>query len=158
VADSAEQSTASTPTKLGSGPSQEVAVGSGAAPSSGPDEVARVLARLRALVVPDDIDGNLTTFEPDRTMLAAASLLERLTADLAAMTAKRDAAYAAGRAAGMDECAKVCRALGDKIVKRLEGLSEDMGDYSKARAWDYMQCAIAIRALVEGNAPPEGRG
>jgi len=68
------------------------------------------------------------------------------------------AADAAGRAAAFEEAAVVCRALGDKIVKRLEGLSEDMGDYSKARAWDYMQCAIAIRALVEGNAPPEGRG
>ena len=90
VADSPEQSTASTPTKLGSGPSLEGAVGSDATTSSATDEVARVLARLRELAVPDDIDGTLTTFEPDRTMLAAASLLERLAAELAAMTLDRD--------------------------------------------------------------------
>jgi len=46
-------------------------------------------------------------------------------------------AYAAGRAAGMEEAAKVCESMTKDIVCPEE-------------------CAAAIRALAEGKAPPEG--
>jgi len=47
-------------------------------------------------------------------------------------------AYVAGRAAGLEEAAKVCESMTKDIVCPEE-------------------CAAAIRALAEGKAPPEGR-
>jgi len=99
VADSPEQSSASTPTKLGSGPSQEGAVGSDATTSSGPDEVAALrwvsdaYAESAKALAGTHWDGC-----EDAHYLCMigkqAALIERLAADLATMTAERDDAFA----------------------------------------------------------------
>jgi len=88
VADNPEQSSASTPTKLGSGPSPEGAVGSDAATSSGPDEVAAgvafsveyMLETLRGYNPPDRVLDHQRSISTH--IHQAAALIERLAAQL----------------------------------------------------------------------------
>lgn len=48
----------------------------------------------------------------------------------------------------IEEAAKACEAWGLEIVKKWDAMADpEMDTYAKARAWDAIQCAAAIRKL-----------
>ena len=58
---------------------------------------------------------------------------------------EQDAALAAARLA-LEHAAEVCKERGDALVAKWDKYDNDMADDAKARAWDCLQCAAAIRA------------
>lgn len=56
--------------------------------------------------------------------------------------------FQAGWGAGATACAESIKAKADATVSNWQHGTEDMVEDSKARAWDYLQCAVACRALA----------
>jgi len=72
------------------------------------------------------------------------------------------AAFAAGRAAGMEEAAKVCdtwagMALAAQSVPPTSDMQNSINSNLRMTSIGPTDCAAVIRALAKGKAPPEGR-
>lgn len=52
------------------------------------------------------------------------------------------------RAATIEACAVVCEAWGQAKVQKWQD-DPEMLEYSEARAWDAMKCAVAVRKLAD---------
>jgi hypothetical protein len=105
------------------------------------DEVFAEVQRLRGA-----LNHYVSTNAVNDTMQAVRSILSQPAAP-AVMEAEQ-ASVLAVRAAALEEAAQACEAWGDgKIVKWAD--DDEMLEDAKARAWDGIQCAVAIRALIK---------